>query len=316
MHIPQVYNENTNICSVVCAMAKTKGMTLLEFQRKFQNEQACRDYLFQLRWGNGFACPRCRGNKFYFIEKRMLYECSSCGHQTSLTAGTIMHKTRTPLRIWFWALFLVAHDKRGISALALARELDVSYKTAWLLLHKIRHAMCSRDERYVLSGIVEMDETYFGGPGEEPKKGRGTNKTPALIAMSLSPDGKPKYLKMQVVPDVKSETLLEFVKKSMTEKTTIVNDGFSAYKVIAAQRSTLTMKFDPVHNSDHMKWLHRAVSNAKELILGTYHGIKGKHLQAYLDEYSYRYNRRNFQGEWFNRLLSAAVSSKTVRLLS
>ena len=172
--------------------------------------------------------------------------------------------------------------------------------------------MRSRDERYVLSGIVEMDETYFGGPGEEPEKGRGTNKTPALIAMSLSPDGKPKYLKMQVVPDVKSETLLEFVKKSMTEKTTIVNDGFSAYKVIAAQRSTLTMKFDPVHNSDHMKWLHRAVSNAKELILGTYHGIKGKHLQAYLDEYCYRYNRRNFQGEWFNRLLSAAVSSKTV----
>lgn len=291
---------------------KQQFVTLERFQQKFRTDDDCRQHLFAIRFPDGFRCPACGHDKYYPIRNRLLFQCVACRHQTSLTAGTILHKTRTPLRIWFWALFLVAHDKRGISALALARELDVSYKTAWLLLHKIRHAMRSRDERYVLSGIVEMDETYFGGPGEEPKKGRGTNKTPALIAMSLSPDGKPKYLKMQVVPDVKSETFLEFVKKSMTEKTTIVNDGFSAYKVIAAQRSTLTMKFDPVHNPDHMKWLHRAVSNAKAFILGTYHGIKGKHLQAYLDEYCYRYNRRNFQGEWFNRLLSAAVSSKTV----
>lgn len=98
---------------------------------------------------------------------------------------------------------------------------------------------------------------------------------------------------------------MDFVKKTMTENATIVNDGFSAYKVIAAQRSTLTMTFDPVNNPDRMKWLHRAVSSAKAFMLVTYYRIKGKHIQAYLDEYSYRYNRRNFQGEWFNRLLGA-----------
>ena len=246
------------------------------------------------------------------ISKRVLFQCTACRHQVSLTAGTILHKTRTPLSIWFWALFLVAHDKRGISALALARELDVSYKTVWFILHKIRYAMRSRDEQYVLSGIVEMDETYFGGPGEEPKRGRGTNKTPALVALSLREDGKPKFLKIQAVLDVKSETLVAFLKHAVTDNATIVNDGFKAYRAIAAERSTLTMKFDPINNPDHMKWLHRAISNAKAFILGTYHGIKGKHLQAYLDEYCYRYNRRNFQGEWFNRLLNAAVSTSTL----
>jgi transposase-like protein len=291
---------------------KQRYFTLRAFQQKFKTDDDCRQHLFFIRFPDGFRCPECGHDKYYPIPKRSLFQCIACRHQTSLTAGTILHKTRTPLRTWFWALFLVAHDKRGISALALARELDVSYKTGWLLLHKIRHAMRSRDEKYVLSGIVEMDETYFGGPGEEPRRGRGTNKTPALVAMSLSPDGKPRYLKMQAVTDVKSETLLEFVNRVMTQDATIVNDGFRAYQAIAAERSTLTMKFDPINNPDHMKWLHRAISNAKAFILGTYHGIKGKHLQAYLDEYCYRYNRRNFQGEWFNRLLHASVSTKTL----
>lgn len=171
-------------------------LTLRTFQQRFKTDDDCRQHLFSIGFPNGFRCPDCGHNRYYLISKRVLFQCTACRHQTSLTAGTILHKTRTPLRIWFWALFLVAHDKRGISALALARELDVSYKTAWLLLHKIRYAMRSRDEQYVLSGIVEMDETYFGGPGEEPKRGRGTNKTPTLVALSLRPDGKPKFLKM------------------------------------------------------------------------------------------------------------------------
>lgn len=291
---------------------KQRYLTLRTFQQKFKTDDDCRQHLFSMRFANGFQCPQCGHDKYYRISKRFLFQCVACRHQVSLTAGTIFHKTRTPLRIWFWALFLAAHDKRGISALALARELDVSYKTGWLLLHKIRYAMRSRDEQYRLSGIVEMDETYFGGPGDAPKRGRGTNKTPALVALSLRRDGKPRFLKMHAVADVKSDTLATFVDQTVAADATLVNDGFSAYRAMAAQRSTLTMKFDPIHNPDHMKWLHRAISNAKAFILGTYHGIKGKHLQAYLDEYCYRYNRRNFQGEWFNRLLNAAVSSKTL----
>lgn len=243
-----------------------------------------------------------------------MLQCKECRSQTSLTAGTIFHKTRTSLRLWFWAIFLVAHDKRGISALALSRELGVTYKTAWLMLHKIRFAMHERDKEYNLSGIVEVDEAYFGGPGIEPKRGRGTNKTPAIVALSLSDEGKPQYLRMQAVLNVKSATLAAFIRSHIDPDTTIVNDGFSAYQTLAQERSMLTMKFDPVNNPDHMKWLHKAISNAKSFILGTYHGIKGKYLQAYFDEYCYRYNRRKFKSEWFNRLLTASISADPISL--
>jgi transposase-like protein len=291
-----------------------RPMTLLEFQGKFPTDDACRNHLFAMRWPEGFRCPRCGHDRFYLVRRGHLLQCQSpsCRHQTSLIVGTIFEKSCTSLRKWFWALFLVAHDKRGISAVALAREIQVTYKTAWLMLHKIRHAMQSREEGYRLSGIVEMDEAYVGGPGEEPKRGRGTRKTPTLVALSLHPDGKPGYLRMQAVENVKKETLIQFVEEHIRDDATVVNDRFGAYRALAEKRATLTMTFDPQNNPDHMKWLHKAISNAKSFLLGTYHGIKGKHLQAYLTEYTYRYNRRRFQREWFNRLLQASISSNSI----
>ena len=291
-----------------------RPLTLLDFQSKFSTDDACRNQLFSMRWPEGFHCPRCGHDRCYVVRDRHLLQCQSpsCRHQTSLIVGTIFEKSHTPLQKWFWALFLVAHDKRGLSALALAREIQVTYKTAWLMLHKIRHAMGSREGAYRLAGIVEMDEAYVGGPGEEPKRGRGTNKTPTLVALSLHPDGKPGYLRMQAVDNVKKETLAQFVTDHVKDDATIVHDGFGAYQALAAARPTLAMKFDPQNNPDHMKWLHKAISNAKAFLLGTYHGIKGKHLQAYLNEYTYRYNRRHFQGEWFNRLLQASICTRTI----
>ncbi|WP_420805797.1 transposase, partial [Cohnella thermotolerans] len=119
-------------------------MTLKRFQEKFHSDDACREHLFQIRWPNGFCCPKCEHDAFYFLESRKLYQCTRCKHQVSVTAGTIMHKSRTPLLTWFWAIFLVAHDKRGVSAVFLSRELEISYPTAWLMLHKIRKAMGDR----------------------------------------------------------------------------------------------------------------------------------------------------------------------------
>ena len=204
-----------------------RPMTLLEFQGKFPTDDACRHHLFEKRWPEGFRCPRCGHDRFYLVRERHLLQCQSpsCRHQTSLIVETIFEKSRTSLRKWFWALFLVAHDKRGISAVALAREIQVTYKTARLMLHKIRHAMQSREEGYRLSGIVEMDEAYVGGPGEEPKRGRGTHKTPTLVALSLHPDGKPGYLRMQAVDNVKKETLIQFVEDPIRDDATVVNDG-------------------------------------------------------------------------------------------
>jgi transposase-like protein len=156
-------------------MAQQESMNILEFQRRFDTDDACRDHLFRIRWPLGLTCPKCGGTDFYKISTRNIYECK-CGHQVSLTAGTIIHGSHTPLAKWFWAVYLAAHDKRGVSALRLKKELQIAYQTAWLMLHKIRRAMGGRDGRYLLAGIAEMDETYLGGPKEGGETGARDRK--------------------------------------------------------------------------------------------------------------------------------------------
>lgn len=133
----------------------------MQFQQKFHSEEACYQHLYQMKWPDGFRCPKCGHNRAYEINTRKLplYECAQCKHQTTVTVGTIFEKTRTDLRIWFWAIFLIAHDKRGVSATFLAKELGVSYQTAWTMNHKIRKAMGERDMAYTLAGIVELDSS-------------------------------------------------------------------------------------------------------------------------------------------------------------
>jgi ribosomal protein L37AE/L43A len=158
-------------------MAQQEGLTLLQFQKKFSSEEACHQHMFEQRWPKEFCCPKCQHQEYYFIEKRKLFQCKGCKHQASVTAGTIMHKSHTPLLVWFWAILLVAHDKHGVSAALLSRELEVSYPTAWLMLQKIRNAMGDRDANYKLAGLVELDEAFFGAPTEGGKRGRGTEQT-------------------------------------------------------------------------------------------------------------------------------------------
>jgi len=145
-------------------------MDILEFQRRFATDDACRDHL-KIRWPEGPKCAKCGGKNFYRISTRNVYECR-CGRQVSMTAGTIMHGSHTPLRKWFWAIYMAAHGKKGVSASRLQKELRVPYPTSWLMLHKIRCGMGERDGRYLLSGIVETDETYVGGKKEGGKRGR------------------------------------------------------------------------------------------------------------------------------------------------
>ncbi|MCL6443600.1 MAG: IS1595 family transposase [Alicyclobacillus sp.] len=290
-------------------MATTKGMTLLEFQRKFPNEQACREHLFQLRWSNGFVCPRCQGNKFYFIEKRMLYECSSCGHQTSLTAGTIMHKTKLPLLVWFWAIYLVAHDKRGRSALSLAQVLSLNYRTAWRLLHKIRHAMQQRDAHYQLAGLVEMDDTYVGAP-KSGTDGRGTTKQAVAVALQTDSKGNPQFVRMKVIQRVTIAEIHRVAREVIAAGSTIISDGHSSYKRLTELGyQHVSQDFKRADPDVFLKWLHVVIGNAKAFIEGTYHGLSTRYLQAYLDEFCYRFNRRRNPNELFSRLLNACVSA-------
>lgn len=154
-------------------MPKQETMSLIQFQKQFATEKACHDHLFSMKWPEGYRCPRCGHDQYFQTNSRKLtlYECKQCRYQATVTVGTVMEKTRTDLRKWFWAIFLVAHDKRGVSASMLSIELEITYKTAWLMLHKIRKAMGERDTRYTLAGIVELDEPTLAPPLREANAG-------------------------------------------------------------------------------------------------------------------------------------------------
>jgi len=285
-------------------------MTILEFQENYGTEEQCREYLKASRWPDGFECPKCQHKAYYNTQSRGLYHCKSCEYQCSVTAGTIFDKTRTPLVKWFMAIYLMGEDKRGISALALKKKIGVSYTTAWTMLQKIRHAMGERDANYYLSGIVELDEAFFGAPTDGGKRGRGTDKTPVLVSVSLTEDGKPNRVCMEVVDNVDSETVADFAEDNVANGTQIRTDGLKVYSGLAGMGYALTQKkYEPKKQPTHLHWLHIIISNAKAFIDGTYHGLDKKHLQRYLDEFCYRFNRRWFASGIFPRLLDACAST-------
>lgn len=288
-------------------------MSILEFQKKFQAEEDCHKRLIELRWPDGFICPRCGEKEYYNLPKRRLYQCKGCGYQVSVTAGTIMHGTRTPLLKWFWAIFLVSTDKRGLSALALSKKIEVSYWKAWTMLQKIRRAMRQRDVQYKLAGVIEIDDSFFGGSKEGgDKRGRGSSKT--AVVVEASTEGEiVNYAKMIVVDQVDGATIKGILKRDIFECQTVKSDGFSAYTVVGGE-GYKHQKEIVGRNKTHkvLKWTHILISNAKAFILGTFHGIGKKHLQAYLDEFCYRFNRRNWEFQLFDRLATACVASKSV----
>ncbi|HNT26692.1 MAG TPA: IS1595 family transposase [bacterium] len=293
-----------------------KAMSLLEFQKMFGTERKCSRYLQAQKWPEGkYVCPRCGGTESYPINARHQYECKRCHHQTSLTAGTIMHKSKTPLVKWFWAIYLSSRDKGGISALGLSKHISVTYKTAWLMLHKIREAMKSRDAEYLLSGIVEVDEAYFTGSKKneddknvepvETKRGRGTDKAKVLISVGTNPEtNRPSFAKMTVVSDVTGRTLIGGIEKTVTAGSTIRTDGYAAYNALSEAG------YKHKTTDDTMKWVHIVISNAKTFLRGTYHGACKNHLQSYLDEFCYRFNRRFWEDQLFTRTLYACALAK------
>jgi len=243
------------------------------------------------------------------IKSRNLYQCKHCAHQASVTAGTIMDKSRTPLTKWFLAIYLMGQDKRGCSALKLKRELGIAYDTAWTMSHKIRKAMGDRDSGYLLSGTVDVDDSFFGAPREGGKRGRGTDKTAVVFGVSFDRNGKCEYLKAKVVSEVDGDAIAGFAKESIDPGAIIRSDGFRSYRKLGEGYRHEPQTFDIKQNPEHLKWLHVIVSNAKSFILGTYHGLGGKHLQAYLDEFAFRFGRRRWQDQLFNRILCACVNS-------
>ncbi len=287
-------------------MAKKKGLPLGTFLKRFSTERACREYLASLRWRDGYVCPKCGCRHGYCLSNGS-YQCAKCRHQTSVTAGTVLHKTHMPLRQWFLAFYLVSHDKRGISAVQLAVQLGTTYKTAWYMLKRIRAAMGQRDRTHHLSGIIEFDDAYFGGPVTGKKRGRGTEKAKVFVALSLDENGNPRYLKMRVTANIKQASVRKFARSAFAEGSVIRSDGYCSY-IPALEGYTHEHKpYDP--GSGLLHWLHIMISNAKAFILGTYHGLPKSNLQSYLDEFCFRFSRRSFGGALLNRLALAVSSS-------
>ena len=285
-----------------------KSMAIIEFQRKFNTEEKCRQHLFKHKWPNGFKCDKCGHDVCYYTISRDLYQCKACRYQSTITTNTVMPGTKLPLQKWFWAIYLISKDKRGISALHLQKEIKVSYPTAWGMLHKIRDTMEDRDAVYQLANIVEIDESYFGGPDGGGKRGRGTSKSKVVVSVSSTEGGVPLYAKMSVVDNINKDTISALINENIVPGTTITSDGLNVYDHL---KDSKTYKYvQLIADFGSLPLVHKVISNAKAYIMGTYHGLGKKHLQSYLSEYCYRFNRRFWQNQLFDRLLEACSKHK------
>ena len=285
-----------------------------EFDAQFASEEACREYLFGLRWPAGFVCPRCGGHGGW-LTKRNLVMCRGCGYQASLVAGTIFEGSHKPLHTWFRAVWAVTTDKGGASALGVQRVLGLgSYQTAWTWLHKLRRAMVRPDQDR-LSGRIEVDESYIGGitHGEEGRR-RGSK---ALIVIAAQEDG-PKIgrIRLRRVPDASAKSLQGFVTDVIEPGSTVHTDGWVGYMTLQdkgyVHQATAQGRLGiPGAEADLLPRVHLVASLLKRWLLGTHQGGVGlEHLDYYLDEFTFRFNRRNskYRGKLFYRLIQQAVA--------
>ena len=293
--------------------------TQQEFSKWFGDEESCRRYLVQCRWPDGFVCPRCGIKDEPWRTRRGYFHCRHCRRETSITAGTIFERTKMPLMTWFTAMWLLTSQKDGASALGMQRVLGFgSYQTAWTWLHKMRQVMV-RPDRDRLSGRIEVDETYIGGRSKGGKRGRGSEKKEiAVIAVEvLSPKGFGR-IRMRRIPDVSANSLAPFVCDVAKKGSEILTDGWKGYNTLTKcgykhERSNLSDSGDPAHIS--MPGVHRIASLVKRWLLSTYQGSASpKHLEYYLDEYTFRFNRRTSRsrGLLFYRLLQQSVASRPI----
>ena len=289
-------------------MAEDYPRTLLELERRFSDEVGCRAYLFALRWPQGFVCPACGGGGLAI--RRHLWRCEDCRRETSVMAGTIFQDSKLPLTIWFRAMWQVTSQKNGISALGLQRVLGLgSYKNAWTLLHKLRRAMV-RPGRERLQGVVEVDEAYWGGE-ESGVRGRQVI-TKALIVVAAEAAGQGiGRIRLRYIPDTNRATLHGFIQQSIEPGSTVVTDGLQAYRELEGYvHDRQIQKHQPTDAEHLLPRVHRVISLLKRWLMGTHQGgIAHAHLEDYLNEFTFRFNRRTSvsRGKLFYRLAQNSV---------
>jgi hypothetical protein len=305
-------------------------MRLSEFFQQYSDETACKEKFKSIREQEGIICKHCKSQAHYWQGSIWQWQCKQCGFRTTLRSGTVLENSKLPYRYWLSAMAFLTAPKKSISALELQRELGHKrYEPIWAMLHKLRLVMRYRDTRYELKEYLELDEGFFETADRRPDKdddenqrGRGSHRQmPVLVAVESLPvekpqnNGKPnrqvKHLKMTVMDNLTSKDIHYEVAKSIDPNATVMTDGYKGYsklntlvnqhKVVVVKDKTMVDKIFP--------WVHKTISNAKRLLLGIHHSIKSTYMQNYLDEYCYKFNRRYFGHQLFDRLLIASVSA-------
>jgi transposase-like protein len=290
-------------------MAEDYPRTLLELERRFPDDAACRRYLFALRWPDGFVCPRCRQTQAWETG-RGLWLCAACRHQASVTAGTIFQDGHLPLTLWFRAVWQVTSQKNGVSALGVQRVLGLgSYQTAWAWLHKLRRAMV-RPGRDRLAGTVEVDEAYWGA--EEPGVSGRLTHSKRLIAAAVEVVGtRMGRIRLKRIPNHTRATLHGFIAQAVEPGSSIRTDGLNQYAGLSGYtHEAIVVKRQAETASALLPGVHRVISLLKRWLLGTHQGaVSGAHLDYYLDEFTFRFNRRASasRGKLFYRLVQQAL---------
>lgn len=274
-----------------------KGYSIFEFMEDYGTEEKCEKALFQWRFPAGYVCREC-GNKTYCQPKcRKLLQCNRCGHQHSLTSGTLFAHSKVGLTKWFMAIHLLTQSKTGISAMELKRQLAVNYDTAWKLKHKLLQAMKESDDKDKLGGIVQLDDVYWGGEKRGGKRGRGASgKTPFVAAVALNEQGHPVRMKMTVVEGFKTKAIAQWSERHIKPETIVISDGLPCFRAVSSGNKhhfyaktggNLDMLEHPA-----FKWVNTMIGNVKSSLRGSCHSIAAKHLPRHLAEYCFRFNNR------------------------
>lgn len=305
-------------------------MKIFEFNKYFPDEAACRRKFKEMRDKEGVTCQHCGLHDVVWLESKQQYQCKHCRHRTTLRSGTVMHGSKLPFRYWFIAMHLLTATKKSISAAELQRQLGHNrYQPVWELIHKLRSVMGKRDDKYTLKGCIELDEGFFSTevPNEKKdeklKAGVGSQRKSKVMVIAESTPvdvetkkgQKPKsvkHIKMIVIPDEKAMTIDAVAAKSIDKDSSLTTDDHRSYihfKDMFTEHKSQVI--DPKDIGKVLPWVHIAISNSKTLLADMYHGVKPEFLQEYLNEFCYKFNRRYFGEDLFERLVMIAASYRT-----
>jgi len=300
-------------------------MNIIKFMESYQDEESCKLKFKEVRDKAGVSCKKCSGTAHYWLQSKQMYQCKRCKFRTSLKSGTILEASKLSFQYWFIAMYLMSSTKKSISVYEVQRQLGHKrYEPIWAMMHKIRSAMGTRDNKYLLQENVEVDEGFFEtivpeDQKKEPRKrGRGSQKqTMAMVFAESSlvenprkhkPSRSCKYFKMVVTSKFDADTAKGIIKKHIKKNTTMISDGYKTYKALEKEfENLITEKIPSTQAHIKLPWVHTAIGNAKKVLQGIFHRINPEFLQNYLDEFCFKLNRRYFGLRIFDRTLVACT---------